>query len=130
MMNNMLINNTGKGCLTSSGLQDSRIQDLVARTAHISLRQTVKILRVLPVVLRAIGDEKAAEMIEAHLLRGAVNGGYASPLHSRPQSAEVENCYVIHEQIENLFGEQYLEAILDLTSDPYFEEQVKGFHIN
>lgn len=107
-------------------LQHFRVQDIVARTARVNLRDTVRVLRALAILYNVLGDEQGAESVNELLLHSATYGNMPGALHSKPDATAIDACDDLYELVEEEAGEVGLETIFNLSDDPYFTARVSG----
>ena len=103
-----------------------RLQDIVARTARVQLRDTIRVLRSLAIVAEKVyEDRQLAGSLNALLLDSAKTGNFPAPLHSKPDALAVDACYEAYDMVEGSVGTQQLDLMIALDSDPYFDARVK-----
>lgn len=73
-------------------IEHLRMQDVVARTAGVSLRDTVKCLRSLSMVSRLLGEEALAHELDQVLIKSAEVNGHISKLQDRPGTLNSQAC--------------------------------------
>jgi hypothetical protein len=98
-----------------------RIQDIVAKTAGVSLKNTTRVLRTLAGVLDVLEEGDAAATLEQYLIRSAHYDLMAAPLHSKPCQKAIVACESISDRIEDEMGREWKYAIHELYRDPYYE---------
>lgn len=101
-----------------------RIQDIVARTAGVSLRDTVKCLRSLSTVSRLIGDDRLADELDSILMRSAEVNGHISKLQDRPGKLNSQACDEASDLIQNRICRSKREMAFRLLDCPYEEAKV------
>ena len=97
-----------------------RLQDLVARTARVNLRDTVRILRATAISLQTMGEKELAGGLNHILLESASMDNFAAPLHSKPDAKAIDACYKAYEDLHEEFGDPPLDTVASLRDDPYF----------
>lgn len=112
-----------------------RLQDIVARTSGVSLKDTVKVLRGLDMVLASLGHSQLdSEMIETsvtltRLLKESANvSGVSMPLHTKPRAEQVKACNQAYKAVTSLHGIEELQSLhtLDEDADPYVDYAEDG----
>lgn len=106
-----------------------RIQDIVAKTARVNLRETVRVLRAAAIVLQMVGERDAAARLNHLLYQGATYDGFPAPLHSKPDAIAIAACDYAYDIIVDHFGDDVLDALSNLTRDPYYESKVNAGRI-
>lgn len=107
---------------------DIRIQDIVAKTARVNLRDTVRVLRAMAMVMDLLQEQGATSRINHWLYESAKMGGFPSPLHSKPDAIAIDACDDFYDLIEREYGEDLLKALFELSADPYFANKVSPRH--
>ena len=105
-------------------MSEVRVQDIVAKMAGISLRDTVKVLRSLVIVLEAKGSSSAADDLVHLLARSAYYGDRPAVLHSKPDHGAVEACNEFYAMLVAEYGEAALQSITKLLNDPIFDSKI------
>lgn len=106
-----------------SRLEGLRLQDIVARTSHVKLRDTVKVLRALMAVSATFSKRpynKITEGLIPLLLESATCGGEANELHSKPGAGEAEACNAAYDLLLDASGKDTLDNIFKLKEDPFY----------
>lgn len=101
-----------------------RIQDVVAKTAKVNLRETVRVLRATAIVLKILGEKEATAALNRLLYQGAVYDGFPAPLHSKPDAIAIDACNDVYDAIVDEVGMVNLQTLSELTRDPYYETKV------
>lgn len=110
--------------------EEARIQDIVARTAGISLRDTVRVLRSLVLVLDILDEKEAEAGLNRLLYRSATFGKYPALLHSKPDALAVNACNDFAVALREEFGNEVLGRLFNLTDDPYYTSKVNGPNVS
>lgn len=103
-----------------------RLQDITAKVARVNLKDTVRVLQALPMILAVLGDRGARSRIDSWLLQSATSYGSPSPLQSKPDDTAVDACWSIYDLLVDEYGEDRLEALYELETDRYHQKQVAG----
>lgn len=103
-----------------------RIQDIVARTAGVSLRDSVKCLRSLSTVSRVIGEDSLADELDAILLRSAEANGHISKLQDLPGTLNTKACDEANDLIKDRVCRSKREMAFRLLDCPYEEAKVNN----
>lgn len=93
-----------------------RIQDIVARTSGVSLRNTVRVLRALCVVSAAEDEHGVHDSLLRILQESAQHDGDSSPLNERPGFINTEATESSYERmLEKMFDGKYhhLNKVID-----------------
>ena len=101
-----------------------RLQDIVARTSHVSLRDTVRVLRALALVSATFDDVSMGKVTKGLiplLFTGAACGGEIDVLHSKPAIKEVEACNEAFDRLVEVNGADIVVDVPGLVSDPFAE---------
>ena len=101
-----------------------RIQDIVATLSHVKLRQTVRVLRATAMAAQALGYKELAAELNTLLYQSTRQGGFPSPLHSKPEHNAVVACYDALDLVEEMFGNTAIQNMVDLVDDPYFDNRI------
>lgn len=99
-----------------------RLQDITAKVARVNLKDTVRVLQALPMILAVLGDQGAKSRIDSWLLQSAQYG----PLQSKPDDISIDACWDMHDLLVEEYGEDRLEALYELETDRYFLGRAKG----
>lgn len=103
-----------------------RIQDTVARTAKVNLKDTVRVLRAFAMVFHVVGEKEIEKKIDCWLLQSAQYDGFPSPLHSKPDTLAIKACDELFNLVLNEFGNDGLHNLYHLNTDPYYDIRVKN----
>lgn len=101
-----------------------RIQDIVARNAGVSLRDSVKCLRSLSTLSRLIGEERLADELDRVLMRSAEVNGHISKLQDHPGALNSKACDVANDLIKDNICNSKREMAFRLLDCPYEKAKV------
>ena len=110
--------------MNSDTVPKARIQDVVASLSHVKLRQTVRVLRATAMAAQALGYKELAAELNAVLYASTKQGGFASPLHSKPEHESVDACYEAVDRVQDVFGATSVHNMSVLADDPYFDNRI------
>lgn len=102
-----------------------RIQDMVARTAGVSLRDTVKVLRSLYVVSRVECEDDLANELQKVLVDSAEVNGYPARLQDHPGLENSKACDESHERICEVYSRSARDAAFKLLNCPFEELRIE-----
>lgn len=99
---------------------DTRLQDITAKTAGVNLRDTVRVLRALVIILALDEQDDLATTLSELLAESARLALAPAPLHSKPGQREIDACNEMFERLLELpQARQILAEIRSLETDPY-----------
>lgn len=103
-----------------------RIQDAVAKTASVSLRSTVSVLRALAMVAEEMGRKELARELNSALVDSTNNGGCPAVLHAKPDLGAIKACNRIYAALREKHGDVGMRTVTSLKEDPYFNAVVRS----
>ena len=111
-----------------------RIQDITARVSGVSLKNTVKILQSLVIILNHLGEKELSKQLHNILVSSAQYDAHPAPLHSKPCSESVEQCEKVYKSLISQFGKAFLDDIKKLDTNIYEIKssmyQSERYHVN
>ena len=105
-------------------IEHLRIQDIVARTAGVSLRDTVKCLRSLSMVSRQLGEEYLANELDLILTKSAEVNGHISKLQDLPGTLNSQACDKANKLLERSTSRTKREIAFRLLDCPFEKAKV------
>lgn len=108
-------------------IDNLRIQDIVARTAGTSLRDTVKCLRALSSTARVLGEERLAAELDAVLLNSAQVNGHIARLQEHPGIMNSRACDEASDLIKQHYSRPTREAAFRLLDCPFESAKVEAY---
>lgn len=102
-------------------MDNFRLQDSVARVSGTNLKSVVRVLRALPMVAHAQGNQELAFQLTQVLRDSAYVDGEPAPLHIKPTGPEVDASTENVKKVGELFGFTAIEEVRSLTECPYFD---------
>lgn len=103
-----------------------RIQDIVAKSAGVNLKDTVRVMRALGLVFHILEERAAQGRLNWHLMNGARLSNIPAPLHSKPDQSAVDACNEFYKAMLAEYEFDQLGALKELSVDPYFQTKVRG----
>jgi|PlaIllAssembly_1097288.scaffolds.fasta_scaffold541237_2 hypothetical protein len=105
-------------------VKNLRLQDIVARTARVNLRDTVRVLRALGMVGYVLGERNLVARLNTLLTESARIGTFPAPLHSKPDALAITACDDAFDLVWDEYGDDILDSLFELSADPYFDNKV------
>lgn len=105
--------------LTTDTNTEARLQDTVAKVSKMNLRDTVKVLRALSLVMM-YRKSACADALNKELSGSATSEGVPAPLHAKPDKDAIEACSIFYGEIVEDAGDGTIASIRNLTDDPFY----------
>jgi len=107
--------------------QNIRIQDIVAKTARVNLKDTVRVLRALSMVWGVMGDKGAKARLDSWLHQATLlEDDYVAPLGSKPEILAIDACNAVYDSLREEYSVDDIEDLYSLEGDPFYERVLAG----
>lgn len=93
------------------GINDLRVQDVLSKMTHGSLKQSVRILTALTLILEYMEELESVEVLEALMLDSL---RLSDALHSTPSKANEKACDRFYEELESYLPEGSMKDLYNL----------------